>query len=58
MKTLKQHEINESWNQAEEIYSSLMELTDSEIIENKQTITDRALSIMDMLGQHCTDWEE
>ena len=48
----KQEAINEAWDQAEEIYSGLCEMTNEEIIECKHAFIERASRIMVALHEY------
>lgn len=54
MKTIKVKEevIAESWNEAEELFTSLCELTDEEIIECKDALIKRIRKILELLDEY------
>ncbi len=54
----KQEAINEAWDQAEEIYSGLCEMTNEEIIECKHAFIERASRIMVALHEYAESGEE
>ena len=53
-----QKAINTAWNEAEEIHSSLNEMTSEETIECKQALSDRAYNIMCALNRYAESEEE
>jgi len=48
---MSNEQIRIAWNEAEEIHSSLNELTDEEVIECKVALKDRAYNIMSALSE-------
>jgi len=48
-------DIVDSWNEAEELHTSLTTLTDEEIIECKDALINRVNNILNYLGKYVTE---
>ena len=51
MKEIKQDVIF-AWNEAEELMTSLIELNDFDLIDNRESLIVRASNIVNILGKH------
>ena len=53
--TISKINLTRSWNEVEETLTSLNELTDAELISNRESIKDRLKTVLFLLGEHITE---